>query len=120
MYYVIVFVVALVVTFMGFMAEVLHGNIRHLENGRDPEAGASIFPNIVCVPLLALGLASGLNQVWSGLGFKALSVLLVVILAFWTWSMWSDVPRFRQLMKEREARQDISVPHKSQQPPKDS
>ena len=53
----------------GFYAETVAGNIRHLKNGREPNAGAAIFPTIPLVPMAHFGLVYGLNQISSNLGW---------------------------------------------------
>ncbi len=75
-----------VATFLGFAIEVTSGNIRHVENGREPNAGAALFPNIPCVPLLFVGLAWLLDQVYPMLGFWTCVVLFCLfVVSWWFW-----------------------------------
>jgi len=67
--FIAVVLVALVSTFFGFALEVVQGNIRHVKNGRKPEAGAAVFPSVIIIPLFYAGAAWGLNSVSDNLGF---------------------------------------------------
>lgn len=54
---------------IGFYSEIVNGNIAHLRNGREPNAGAALFPTIPVIPALHFGVACGLNLVYENLGW---------------------------------------------------
>jgi hypothetical protein len=50
-------------------AEVAGSNISHINNGRKPDAGCSIFPIVPIVPVIYVLVASGLNHLLAYLGY---------------------------------------------------
>ena len=54
MTYMMAVFISLVSCFIGFGLEVVQGNIRHVKNGREPNAGAAMFPTVVVVPLFTV------------------------------------------------------------------
>ena len=87
MTYVIVAVLATICTFLGFALECTSGNITHLENGREPNAGAALFPNIPFNPLLAVGVAWALERVHVHLGLWVFVGLFLIYLPCWWFSL---------------------------------
>ena len=57
MIYFLAVILSFVAAVMSFLSEITASNIRHLNNGREPNAGAAIFPTIPLLPLLAIGTA---------------------------------------------------------------
>jgi len=55
MLYLLAILFSLIVSLQSFAVGATAGNIRHLKNGRLPNAGASVIPTIPMVPLLAIG-----------------------------------------------------------------
>ena len=55
MIYLLAIIFSLIVSVQCFASEVIAGNISHLKNGRQPNAGAAIFPIIPILQLLAVG-----------------------------------------------------------------
>ena len=77
----VLLVLSLVSCFVGFADEVATSNIRHVENGRPPNAGAAIFPSIPLMQIVYLAAARGIDQLRSGLGLPivvALGCVLIV------------------------------------------
>ncbi len=64
MIYLVAIVVSFALCLMMYASEITQGNITHIENGREPVAGASVFPTFPVVQVLCLGAAYGLN-LWS-------------------------------------------------------
>jgi hypothetical protein len=88
MTYLLAVVLSLIVSFYVFASEVTAGNIRHLQNGREPNAGAAVFPTVPLLQMLAVGLAWFLERVtpefaiWGLVGgFLVLSVRWAVSIA---------------------------------------
>jgi hypothetical protein len=97
MTYAIVALLATVATCQGFAIEITKGNITHVRHGREPNAGAAIFPNIPTVPLLAVGGAWILNQCWPNLGFWAIIALFCLHQPFWWYHLRQLNREFDQL-----------------------
>lgn len=57
MTYLIAIILSLVVCVQMVAIELIHGSIRHLQQGREPKAGVSLVPMIPFFQLLALGFA---------------------------------------------------------------
>ncbi len=55
MIYFLAIVLSLIVSVQSFASEIAASNIRHLQNGRLPNAGAAIFPTIPVVQFFAVG-----------------------------------------------------------------
>jgi len=71
MTYAIAILISLVSCVIGFRLEVVQGNIRHVKNGRNPEAGAAIFPTVPLVPLFYVGAMWLINSLGENFGFYA-------------------------------------------------
>jgi hypothetical protein len=57
MVYLLAILFSLVASVQTFASEITAGNIGHVKNGRDPKAGAAIFPTIPVFQLLAASAA---------------------------------------------------------------
>ena len=103
MQYAIVVVLSVLFTFLGFITEVTAGNIRHVENGREPNAGAAIFPGIPFVPLFFVGVVWMLNRIYPNLGFWA-------FIGFGAWfvpNWWLSLRKLRRQFNDLVANSDI-------------
>jgi hypothetical protein len=83
MTYLLAVLLGLIMCAESFASEVTRGNIDHLKNGREPNAGAALFPLIPFVPLLFVGFAWILQAV---VPLYAIWVLIgspLVISVFW-------------------------------------
>jgi hypothetical protein len=85
MTYILAITLSLIVSGFAFASEITAGNIRHLRNGRVPNAGAALFPTSPVFQLLAVGIAWIFDRffweytVWVLLGgFLVLAVLWAV------------------------------------------
>jgi hypothetical protein len=67
--------------FSGFELEVVERNIRHVQNGRKPNAGFALLPTIPVVPVAYCCVAWGLNLLRPNLGFMIVASYAVVIMA---------------------------------------
>lgn len=100
MVYGLIIFISTVVCVMGFISEITVCNITHIENGRNPEAGASIFPTIPTVQILAVFIAWGLNKVHPNLGFYGILGLFVVYCLFWIPSYLKAKSKLHKLEKD--------------------
>jgi len=67
--YLLLLFVSLISCCVGFYEEALRGNIGHLENGREPNAGVAILPTIPVIPAVHFGIVYGLNSINENLGW---------------------------------------------------
>lgn len=67
--YLLLIFLAVISTCVGFPLEIIHGNIRHLENGRKANAGAAIFPSLLVIPIFYVVSAWLINKVHESMGF---------------------------------------------------
>lgn len=57
MIYLLAAILGFVTCIMSFVSEITAGNICHLKNGRQPNAGAALFPTLPVIPFLVIGAA---------------------------------------------------------------
>jgi|GEM_PF-1860580 hypothetical protein len=96
MIYIITVIAALVLSFMMLASEALNGNITHLKNGREPNAGACIFPTIPCVPLFFCFISWIVEKF-----LKEYSIAIMLIVFAALYGLW--VVGFMKLKSEFEA-----------------
>lgn len=84
MIYLLAIFLSLVVSAQGFASEITAGNISHLKHGRQPNAGAAIFPVIPVFQFLAAGVAWLLQAFVPGYAVWILVGLFLGFSAFWT------------------------------------
>lgn len=87
MAYAIVIVLSVIFTFLGFAIEITSGNIVHVKHGREPNAGAAIFPNIPCIPVTVVLFTWFLNGCYPNLGFWIVVGLFTLYVPYWWWSL---------------------------------
>jgi hypothetical protein len=78
---------------MGGVSEITAGNITHIKNGRNPDAGASLFPAIPTIQIIAVLFAWSLNKVHENLGLYTILGLFLVFCLLW-------IPSFLKLKGE--------------------
>lgn len=83
MIYLLAIFLSLFVSAQCFAAEITASNITHLKNGRQPNAGAAIFPTIPVFQLLAAGIAWLLQVFVPSYAVWTLSGLFLVFSALW-------------------------------------
>lgn len=79
MIYILAVFLAFVACVMSFASEITAGNICHLKHGRQPNAGAALFPTVPVIPLLAIGAAWLLR---TSIPAHAISILVGSFLLF--------------------------------------
>jgi hypothetical protein len=79
MVYVLALVLSVLACAQTVASAIVAGNIFHVENGREPNAGVSLLPMIPLFQLVALGIAWSLNRLIPSM---AIEVFLGVYVAF--------------------------------------
>lgn len=75
--YFLVVLASIVFAFLGFAIEVAQGNISHVENGREPNAGFALFPVIPFLPMLFVAAVWLANALDDNLGFWLFSAYTI-------------------------------------------
>ena len=113
MIYALVVLLAVVFTFLGFASECAAGNIIHVKNGREPNAGAAIFPGIPFIPIIAFVIVRLLNRLIANLGFSIFFLSFVLYLPFW----WVDLRRMNEELANLTAATEDSRESNADEPP---
>ena len=95
---------------MSFSSEVTNGNIAHLENGREPNAGAAMFPTIPIVPLMFLAVTWFAYVLIPDYATLILWALFAIFVASWTRTYRGQRKVLAELMKGAQSQQEGS-PH---------
>ena len=80
MIYFLILILSFFLNALGFAIEISEGNIRHIENGREPNAGAALFPVIPFTQIAFLGLAFLGNLYKPNWGFYGVVALLSILI----------------------------------------
>jgi len=91
--YIVLVILTLVSCLFGFFNEIMHGNIGHIKNGREPNAGAAIFPSIPFVQITYVFVAWRLNELSQNIGFYA-------VLLYFLFSMAMKIHLYKKLKLE--------------------
>ena len=79
--YLVVFGLSIISCVLGFALELTQRNAQHLENGREPNAGVALLPEVVAIPAAYLGAAWGLNQWQPSVGFTVIAAYFCLSVA---------------------------------------
>jgi hypothetical protein len=74
-------VLSLLSCFVGFGLEVVEQNIRHVQQGRAPNAGAALLPTIPVVPIAYCCAAWGINRLRPDWGYAIVAGYAVLSMA---------------------------------------
>jgi hypothetical protein len=99
--YGIVVVLSIVVAFLGFATEITESNILHVKNGREPNAGAAIFPGIPFIPLVTIGLVWAIDWIYPHLGFGLFMTLFCLFVPYWWFNIRRSDKQLRALIAEK-------------------
>jgi len=66
---------------VSFSLETTIGNIGHIKNGREPNAGAAILPTIPIIPAMYVLAAWSINHLYPNLGYIVVAVYGVLSIA---------------------------------------
>ncbi len=95
--YILIVGLALISCAIGIAAETTWGNIIHLKNGRPPNAGAALFPNILFVPLAYVAAALALDWFYSGLGLRGIVIYGCAAILVRVYQLFRARAQFRKL-----------------------
>ena len=99
MLYVLAIILSFVFCAQGLASEVMASNITHLKNGRQPNAGASIFPVVPIVQFLAGGGAWFLKTFSPHYAIWILIGSFLIFSAFWAFSFAKLRAEFIRIQK---------------------
>lgn len=99
--YVLILILSIVLIVVNIYGSLLGGNITHLENNREPNAGVSIIFYIF-FPVFFMGLAYIGNALLYGLGWRISLGLLVFILLYSAIEIPRLEKKYNALLKERD------------------
>ena len=99
MLYLLAIIFSLIVSLQGFASEITAGNISHLKNGRQPNAGAAIFPVIPVLQLLAVGVAWLLQTFMPRYAIWILIGSFLIFSVFWAFSFTKLKAEFDRIKK---------------------
>jgi len=71
---------------MSFASEITSGNVSHIKQGREPNAGACIFPSIPIIPVFFCGIAWLLDKFISEYSLVIVIVIFAILFLWWAWS----------------------------------
>ena len=94
--YILLVFLAVISTCVGFPLEIIHGNIRHLENGREANAGAAVFPSLLVIPIFYVVSAWLLNKVHDSVGFYIVITYFFISLLLKTFS----IRKYKKILNE--------------------
>jgi len=83
MTFLLAIVLSVIVSVYAFASEITAGNIGHLQNGREPNAGAALFPTIPFLQVVAVGVAWFLEKVAPEYAVWALLGAFLVLTVMW-------------------------------------
>ena len=101
--YAIVTVISIVFTFFVLATECANGNIIHVKNGREPNAGATIFPGIPFFPILAIVVMRIGNSFYPKMGFWLIVIGFVLYIPYWIWELRKLNAQLESMLAERNA-----------------
>jgi hypothetical protein len=98
--YILIFLLSLVVVAISIYAALVGGNIKHLENGRHPDAGVSLVGYVI-FPVFFLGIAYLGNRISSGLGWYIAFGILSLVLMYTASTLPKQIQKYNALLKQR-------------------
>lgn len=104
MFYLILFAASSLSCGFGFISEITRGNIRHLKDGREPNAGAAIFPTIPLIPLFYVLVVFLLNMVVENIGWHVIFLYLILSNIYRVWEFSKLNREFNDLNESRKYR----------------
>ena len=99
MIYILAIILSLIFSAQSFALEITAGNITHLKNGRQPNAGAAMFPVIPIYQLLAIGAAWLLQISIPKYSLWILTGCYLALTIFWGISLLRLKAEFNRILK---------------------
>ncbi|WP_146106821.1 hypothetical protein [Vibrio chagasii] len=98
--YLLIFVLSLVAIVFSVYAAGIEGNIIHLENGREPNAGVSLF-GYISFPIFFVGAAYLGNTLSYGVGWYISFGLFLIIFLYSAFTIPRKIKKYNVLLKQR-------------------
>ena len=86
---------------MSYISEIHNGNICHIKNDREPNAGACIFPTFPAIPLFFCGLAWLVDIFISTYGIFIMLGFFTMIYVVWTISFISSYKKLKKIKSNK-------------------
>ncbi|MDM1019774.1 hypothetical protein QSV37_05535 [Acinetobacter sp. VNK23] len=102
MIYLVAFLLSLIFSWQNLISSGLQGNITHLQNNREPNAGVSIIPAIPFFQIVFLIFAWLLNYFFHQFAIQILCILFITQFIFWFIPFKQQQKQFHQMLKEYE------------------
>ncbi|MEM6329971.1 MAG: hypothetical protein AAF790_06970 [Planctomycetota bacterium] len=102
MIYIVAVILSLMFCVMSWSSEIVSGNISHVKNGRQPHAGAAVFPHVPVIPLSFCGVAWILQLLFRSNAIWILAALFAILGVIWTVSFLRLRAVFRQVVAAAE------------------
>ncbi len=100
--YILIFLLSLVVVAVSVYSSGLEGNIVHMENGREPDAGVSLIWYVLLPPFF-MGIGYIGNLVLNNLGWLIVFSLFLLIAVYSAISIPKQSRKYKALLKQRES-----------------
>ena len=94
------FLLSLVVVAISIYAALIAGNITHLENGRDPDAGVSLV-GYIGFPVFFIGIAYLGNLISGGLGWYVVFGLFGSVFVYMAFTLPKQIKKHNALLKQK-------------------
>lgn len=98
--YILIFILSIVAITLSVYAAGIEGNIVHLENAREPNAGVSLV-GYIFFPIFFLGVAYIGNMLSYGLGWYISFGLFTLIFLYSTFTMPRALKKYNALLEQR-------------------
>ena len=97
--YIFIVFLGLASAILGFAIEIAQGNITHIINGREPNAGAAIFPTIIALPAFySLSFWLG-NKITEDAGFYFVSIFFILTFSYGVVQLYTNRRKLHDIQK---------------------
>ena len=99
--YLLILALSIISCFVGFAVECVERNIVHIQNGRAPNAGVALFPDIPFIPIAYVVSAWAINKWHDNAGFMAVAAYWTLRIIFGLYAYKKTHKKFDTLMQTR-------------------
>lgn len=109
MIYFVALVLSVIFSVQTFASEIVAGNTTHVRNGRKPNAGVAIFPNVPFHQLTDLGVAWVLEHFVPSAAMVVLLATHAVLFAVWAFSFRRARAEYARALAESQRKDATSL-----------